>query len=49
MQGLAAVGIGAAAFGAGKLAGGAIKETKRSTGDNIGAGMRMRVSPASLE
>ncbi|MHA8629230.1 TrbL/VirB6 family protein [Klebsiella pneumoniae] len=35
MQGLAAVGIGAAAFGAGKLAGGAIKETKRSTQDNI--------------
>lgn len=34
MQGLAAVGIGAAA-GAGKLAGGAIKETKRSTQDNI--------------
>ncbi|EGI0237046.1 type IV secretion system protein [Salmonella enterica] len=35
MQGLAAVGIGAAAFGAGKLAGGAVKETKRSAQDNI--------------
>lgn len=35
MQGLAAVGIGAAAFGAGKLGGGAVKETKRSAQDNI--------------
>ncbi|EIW8596759.1 TPA: type IV secretion system protein, partial [Klebsiella pneumoniae] len=34
MQGLAAVGIGAA-FGAGKLAGGVLKETKRSAQDNI--------------
>ncbi|HBV1924590.1 TPA: type IV secretion system protein, partial [Klebsiella pneumoniae] len=34
MQGLAAVGIGAA-FGAGKLAGGGLKETKRSALDNI--------------
>ena len=35
MQGLAAMGIGASAFGAGKLAGGATKQTTRSIRDNI--------------
>ena len=35
MQGMAAMGIGVAAFGAGKLVGGAARETKRSAQDNI--------------
>ncbi|HIB1616928.1 TPA: type IV secretion system protein [Salmonella enterica subsp. enterica serovar Muenchen] len=35
MQGMAAMGIGVAAYGAGKLAGGAARETKRSVQDNI--------------
>jgi type IV secretion system protein VirB6 len=46
MQGLAAVGIGAAAFGAGKLAGSG--RNKRSAQDNIqGWKDAMQVSPAS--
>ncbi|EAX8328957.1 type IV secretion system protein [Salmonella enterica] len=35
MQGMAAMGLGVAAYGAGKLAGGAARETKRSLQDNI--------------
>lgn len=35
MQGMAAMGIGVAAYGAGKLAGGAARGTKRSVQDNI--------------
>lgn len=35
MQGMAAMGLGVAAYGAGKLAGGAARETKRSIQDNI--------------
>lgn len=35
MQGMAAMGLGVAAYGAGKLAGGAARETKRSVQDNI--------------
>jgi hypothetical protein len=50
MQGLAAVGIGAAAFGAGKLAGEQLKKPNVPPRTTFRAGrMQMQVSPASPE